>query len=52
MASAIGALDCTHVKILKPGGRQGHGDEYINRKGVNSVKSVQSHGEIFAKKNV
>ena len=28
---AIGALDCTHVQILKPGL---HGDEYICRKGI------------------
>ncbi len=30
----IGAIDCTHVRILKPGD---HGDEYINRKGVASI---------------
>lgn len=35
--AAIGAIDCTHVKILKPGGKRGHGDEYINRKGTASV---------------
>ncbi|XP_064631610.1 putative nuclease HARBI1 [Lineus longissimus] len=37
MPGAIGALDCTHVKICKPGGRRGYGDEYINRKGVASI---------------
>ncbi|XP_064644736.1 putative nuclease HARBI1 [Lineus longissimus] len=29
--------DCTHVKILKPGARRSHGDEYINRKGSASI---------------
>ncbi|XP_064618556.1 putative nuclease HARBI1 [Lineus longissimus] len=33
----VGALDCTHVQILKPGIRGGHGDEYINRKGAASI---------------
>jgi hypothetical protein len=37
MPGAIGALDCTHVKIWKPGGRRAYGDEYINRKGVASI---------------
>lgn len=32
--SAIGVLDCTHVRIPKPGD---HGDEYINRKGYPSI---------------
>ena len=32
--SAIGALDCTHVRVQKP---KIHGDEYINRKGVASI---------------
>lgn len=31
---AIGALDCTHVEILKP---NVHGDEYLNRKGYFSI---------------
>lgn len=31
---AIGALDCTHIKISKP---KIHGDEYVNRKGVPSI---------------
>lgn len=31
--NAIGAIDCTHVLILKP---TTHGDEYINRKGLAS----------------
>ncbi|CAH1966595.1 unnamed protein product [Acanthoscelides obtectus] len=30
----IGAIDCTHVKIIKP---YVHGDEYINRKGVSTI---------------
>nr|XP_029712223.1 putative nuclease HARBI1 [Aedes albopictus] len=29
--NAIGAIDCTHVKILRP---HNHPDEYINRKGL------------------
>ena len=32
---AIGAVDCTHVKITKPAGPQG--DEHINRKGQATV---------------
>ena len=32
---AIGAVDCTHVKITKPAGP--HGDEHINRKGQATV---------------
>lgn len=32
--TAIGALDCTHIRIQKPAV---HGDEYINRKGVPSL---------------
>lgn len=32
--TAIGALDCTHVKIPKP---TAHGDEYVNRKGFPSI---------------
>ena len=31
---AIGALDCTHVKIMKPAN---HGDEFINRKGLPTI---------------
>nr|CAH7728261.1 unnamed protein product [Callosobruchus chinensis] len=31
---AIGAIDCTHIPILKPAA---HGDEYINRKGFPSL---------------
>lgn len=33
--SAIGAIDCTHVRIEKPSGAAG--DEYINRKGFPSI---------------
>lgn len=32
--TAVGVLDCTHVRIPKP---QHHGDEYINRKGWPSI---------------
>ena len=32
--TAIGALDCTHVRIPKP---SNHGDEYVNRKGFTSI---------------
>jgi hypothetical protein len=34
MPSAIGTIDCTHVRIQKP---SDHGDEYINRKGFPSI---------------
>jgi hypothetical protein len=34
LPTVIGALDCTHVEILKP---NVHGDEYINRKGYASI---------------
>lgn len=34
LPSVIGALDCTHIEIKKPGI---HGDEYINRKGYASI---------------
>lgn len=32
--SAIGVIDCTHVRILRP---HVHGDEYVNRKGYTSI---------------
>ncbi|XP_018565377.1 putative nuclease HARBI1 [Anoplophora glabripennis] len=32
--SAIGAIDCTHIPIIKPAV---HGDEYVNRKGFCSL---------------
>ena len=32
--TAIGAIDCTHIGILKP---KLHGDEYINRKGKSTL---------------
>lgn len=32
--SAIGVIDCTHVRIPKP---TQHGDEYVNRKGFTSI---------------
>ncbi|KAJ4433356.1 hypothetical protein ANN_15615 [Periplaneta americana] len=32
--SAIGVMDCTHVRIPKP---TQHGDEYVNRKGFASI---------------
>lgn len=32
--TAIGVIDCTHIRILKP---QQHGDEYINRKGTSNL---------------
>lgn len=35
MPCAIGAIDCTHVKIEKP--RDEFGDEFINRKGFASI---------------
>jgi hypothetical protein len=43
---AIGALDCTHIRILKPGR---HGDEYINRRGAASinVQATCDGGERF-----
>lgn len=34
LPTVIGALDCTHVEILKP---SGFGDEYVNRKGYASI---------------
>lgn len=45
--TAIGALDCTHVRIQKPG--PPHGDEYINRKGFPSinVQATCNAREIF-----
>ena len=33
---AIGAIDCTHIKINRPA-RRFHPDEYVNRKGVHSI---------------
>ena len=44
--AAIGALDCTHVKIRKP---KDFGDEYINRKGYTSinVQATCNAKEIF-----
>lgn len=44
--NVIGAIDCTHVKILKP---HIHGDEYVNRKGVCSinVQTTCDHREKF-----
>lgn len=29
MPCAIGAVDCTHIRVLKPQGRHAHGDEYV-----------------------
>jgi hypothetical protein len=44
---AIGALDCTHIHIQKPGH---HGDEYICRKGVPTlnVQATCDAGERFS----
>ncbi|CAH2004989.1 unnamed protein product [Acanthoscelides obtectus] len=39
MPSVIGAIDCTHGKITKP---RIHGDEYVNIKGICSIKNVQA----------
>ena len=36
LPTVIGAVDCTHIEILKPG-QALHGDEYICRKGYPSV---------------
>lgn len=43
---AIGALDCTHIRITKP---QFHGEEYLNRKNFYSinVQATCNHKEIF-----
>ncbi|XP_062553006.1 putative nuclease HARBI1 [Armigeres subalbatus] len=42
----IGAIDCTHVAIIKP---HTHGDEFINRKGIASfnVQATCNGQEIF-----
>lgn len=44
--NAIGAIDCTHVRINKP---TIHGDEYVNRKGYASlnVQAICNAKEIF-----
>ena len=36
MPCAIGVVDCTHIRILKPGVGL-NGDEFINRKGVPAI---------------
>jgi hypothetical protein len=33
MPCAIGAVDCTQVRVLKPQGRHAHGDEYVGQSG-------------------
>lgn len=45
--TCIGALDCTHVRIQKPG--PPHGDEYVNRKNFASinVQATCNDREIF-----
>lgn len=49
--SAIGVVDCTHIKILKPAV---HGDEYINRKGYSSlnVQATCDAREVFTSVDV
>ena len=43
---AIGALECTHIKILQP---HDHGSEYLNRKGFCSinVQATCNYASIF-----
>lgn len=49
--AAIGALDCTHVKIKKP---TDFGDEYVNRKGYASinVQATCNSKEVFTSVDV
>lgn len=49
--AAIGALDCTHIPINKPGN---NGDEYVNRKGYPSinVQATCNAKEVFTSVDV